>query len=129
MSEQIAASVSFIKSQTRLKPSTAIVLGSGLGDFADRLDKRVSILASSVPFYPGSTVEGHSGQIVFGRLRGVPLLVFKGRVHYYESGDIQSVLYPVWLAAALGIKSLIMTNAAGAVNERFSPGDLMLITD
>ncbi len=128
-SNQIDASTAFIRTQTLLKPSIAIVLGSGLGDFAEQLEDQVAIRTSTIPFYPRSTVHGHEGKIVFGKLGRVPLLVFQGRVHLYETGQLETILYPVRIAKALGIKTLIMTNAAGGINNKFSPADLMLITD
>lgn len=128
-SNQIDASTAFIRTQTRLKPSIAIVLGSGLGDFAEQLEDQVAIRTSTIPFYPRSTVHGHEGKIVFGKLGRVPLLVFQGRVHLYETGQLETILYPVRIAKALGIKTLIMTNAAGGINNKFSSADLMLITD
>jgi len=103
-----------------------------LGDFANELHNPVSIPASEIPFYPQSTVQGHAGRLVFGTINengveSIPLVVFQGRVHFYETGDLDPVLFPARLAIHLGIMSLIVTNSAGAVNRAFHPGDLMLI--
>ncbi|MBI2618730.1 MAG: purine-nucleoside phosphorylase [Ignavibacteriales bacterium] len=123
-----------IKSQIAFPPKVALILGSGLGDFADQLQNAVAIASSRIPHYPSSTVQGHEGKLVFGTVRhsqneSPPLLVFKGRVHLYESGNLSSTLFPVALARELGAGTLIVTNAAGGINRSFSPGDLMLIRD
>jgi len=116
------------------KPEVALILGSGLGDFADELLDRITIPSADIPHYPASSVQGHAGKLVFGTVsrsqkKSPPLLVFQGRVHFYESGDLSSALFPVSLAKALGVSVLIVTNAAGGINRSFTPGDLMLITD
>lgn len=82
-----------------------------------------------IPHYPLSTIEGHRGRIVFGKINAVPLLAFQGRIHFYETGGLETVLYPIHVACALGVKNIIVTNAAGGVNPKFSAGDLMMITD
>jgi purine-nucleoside phosphorylase len=105
------------------------VLGSGLGDFADGLWDKVVFDTGAIPRYPRSSVAGHKGRIVFGRTGRRDVLVFQGRLHFYECGDLSIVLHPVHVAAALGVKTLIVTNAAGGVNRSFRPGDLMLIED
>lgn len=106
-----------------------IILGSGLGDFADSLENAIKIYSSEIPHYPISTVSGHEGALVFGDISDIPVLAVKGRTHYYEGHSIAGVSYVVRIMARLGIKLLIVTNAAGSVNPRFSPGDLMIITD
>ncbi|MBI5214262.1 MAG: purine-nucleoside phosphorylase [Ignavibacteriae bacterium] len=126
---QLKESGSFIRSRTKAKPKVAIVLGSGLGDFADSLSNKIAIDTSSIPHYPVSTVEGHKGKLVFGRIGKTELLAFQGRVHFYETGTLNTILFPIQVARALGVKTLIVTNAAGGVNKQFNPGDLMLITD
>ena len=127
--QQLRESLSYIRSGTKAKPKVAIVLGSGLGDFADSLSSKVSIDTSSIPHYPVSTVEGHKGKLVFGKIGKTNLLAFQGRVHFYETGTLNTILYPIQIAHALGVKTLIVTNAAGGVNKQFNPGDLMLMTD
>ena len=112
-----------------LRPKTGIIFGSGLGNLAAVLSSRQVIETTAIPHYPVSTVEGHHGRLIFGKLNKTPILAFQGRTHFYESGDIDSVLYPIHIAHGLGLSVLIVTNAAGAVNREFSAGDLMLITD
>jgi purine-nucleoside phosphorylase len=127
--DKIKESLVFISRQTKISPQIGIILGSGLGDFADRLEDRIKISTKQIPHYPASTVEGHAGFLVFGTLHQKPLLAIQGRAHYYEGYDIAHVAYSVRLMSAMGIRLLIVTNAAGAVNPIFQPGDLMLITD
>lgn len=106
-----------------------IILGSGLGDLANRLEQPTRIKYGSIPDFPTSTVEGHAGQIVSGSLQGVPVFVMQGRFHYYEGYALQDVTFPVRVMSELGISDLIVTNAAGGICEDFEPGDLMAITD
>jgi purine-nucleoside phosphorylase len=126
--------VGYITSRITQSPSVAVVLGSGLGDFADHIIDPVEIAASSIPSYPTSGVAGHVGKLIFGKLKNnsresLPLLVFKGRVHFYETGDLSSTTFPIAVAKALGTRYLLATNAAGGINPDFSEGDLMLIED
>ncbi len=127
--EKLAQALQFIKSKTDLQPRAAIILGSGLGDFADTLDNKIKIDTEKIPYYPKSTVEGHKGYLVFGTYKNVPLLAVQGRTHYYEGYPIEEVTFVVRIMQAIGIRVLLVTNAAGGVNPRFKPGDLMLITD
>jgi len=129
LNEQVGASVAFIKKCVHASPSLGMVLGSGLGDFADSLPNAISIAASSIPNYPSISVEGHKGRLVFAAVDKHEILVFQGRVHFYESDNLEAVLYPVRVAYDLGIRTLIVTNAAGGVNPSLAPGDLMVITD
>jgi purine-nucleoside phosphorylase len=122
-------SVRFLQGKLPGAPDVALVLGSGLGDYAERLPGRLTFPSGAIPSYPRSTVPGHRGQIVFAELAGKKLIAFQGRFHLYECNDIAIVLFPVALAAALGARTLIVTNAAGGINRLLSPGDLMLITD
>jgi purine-nucleoside phosphorylase len=126
--------VEYITSHVTQGPAIAVVLGSGLGDFADHVVDAIEIPASSIPFYPTSSVAGHDGMLIFGKLKkqtreSLPLLVFKGRVHYYETGDLHSTTFPISVAKALGARYLLATNAAGGINPEFVAGDLMLIDD
>ncbi len=127
--QRINETIHFLRSKTKLRPKIAVIFGSGLGVLAGALSSKNIIKSSAIPHYPLSTVEGHEGKLIFGRLGNVPLLAFQGRIHFYETGDLDPVLYPIRVAHELGIRILIVTNAAGAVNRTFSPGDLMLITD
>jgi purine-nucleoside phosphorylase len=123
------AAVRIIREHAPFQPEIAIVLGSGLGGFTESLVCKAAIQTASLPGYPRSTVEGHKGELVFCAASGRNLLAFRGRVHFYESGDVPALLFPVRIAAALGVRTLIITNAAGGVNRTFVPGDLMLISD
>jgi len=111
------------------RPSLAVILGSGLGEFADGLSSRQAIPFSAVPHFPLSSVAGHSGNVVLGRIGSAPVLCLQGRVHYYEGHDMRAVTFPIRVFARLGIRRLIVTNASGGINPRFRPGDLMLIRD
>jgi purine-nucleoside phosphorylase len=110
-------------------PQIALVLGSGLGDFADDLENARRIYTKDIPGYPLSTVEGHAGALVAGEIAGKRLVCFQGRIHLYEGYPVKTVLFPVNLAAALGAKILILTNAAGGIHRHLPPGSLMLIED
>jgi purine-nucleoside phosphorylase len=132
--KKILEAVGYIRSVTDFKPRIALILGSGLGDFSKNINIVASILASEIPNYPVSSVQGHAGKLIFGYLQkdlsqSVPLLVFQGRVHFYELGILDSVVLPVIITYQLGVKKLIITNAAGGLNSCFSSGDLMLIKD
>jgi purine-nucleoside phosphorylase len=130
LEQHIQESVNFIRRRIGLQPTVGLVLGSGLGDFADSLPVVGTIAAADIPHYPTSTVEGHRGRLVFSTLpSGIEALIFQGRVHFYESRDINTVTFPIRLAYALGVRTLLITNAAGGVNREFFPGDLMLIAD
>ena len=129
MNADLNDTVNYIKQQTQIKPSIGVILGSGLGSFADTLESSDRIPTEKIPHYPKSTVAGHKGNLVFGHSQGVPVLAVQGRTHFYEGYPIDKVTYIVRIMQALEIKLLIVTNAAGGVNPRFVPGDLMLITD
>lgn len=126
---RVKESVTFIQSKTSLHPKIAVILGSGLGDFAEILSYPKPIDTSAIPNYPRSTVIGHKGKIIFGKLGKIKLMVLQGRIHFYETGSIETILYPIRIAHALGIRTLLVTNAAGGVNIKFKPGDIMLIKD
>ncbi len=125
----VSDSVAYILRRAPRAPTIGIVLGSGLGDFVDDLKDRIEIPTKDIPHYPRSTVEGHKGLLVFASINGRQILAFQGRVHFYESNSIEAVLYPIRIAHLLGVKVILITNAAGAVNRSFAPGDLMVITD
>lgn len=126
---QLRESLGFIQSKTQKHPKTGIILGSGLGPFADTLQDRTVIETATIPHYPKSTVEGHAGRLVFGKIGDREVLALQGRVHAYEGYPLQQVTYSVHVMAELGIEKLIVTNAAGGINPNFAPGDLMLIID
>jgi len=127
--EKIQACVSFIRSKTDFVPKVAAILGSGLGDFADKIDKICEIAYSDIPSFPVSTVQGHAGRFILGYINDIPVIVMQGRVHYYEGYDIQDVVLPIRVMKLLGAETLVLTNAAGGINENFKSGDFMLIRD
>jgi len=127
--DKLRESIEFISGYKIPQTRIAVILGSGLGDFADTLENKIKIPTQMIPHYPESTVSGHKGFLVFGKLEDVPILAVQGRTHYYEGHSIQDVAYVVRIMAELGVKILFVTNAAGGVNRRFEPGDLMIIVD
>ena len=127
--QDIDDAVGAIRKTTSLEPKIGMILGSGLGPLADAIDGAEHIEVNTVPGWPVSTVEGHSGKLVFGQLEGVPVFVLQGRAHYYEGHSIERIGLPVRVMQKLGAEILIVTNAAGAVHPDFSPGELMLISD
>ena len=129
LNQLIHESAEYIKSRINNKPSIGLILGSGLGDFADGLENRVVISFHQIPNFPQPTVEGHAGAFVIGSFRGKTVIALQGRIHYYEGHPQQVITVPVRVMALLGVKQLILTNACGGVNLTFSPGDLMLISD
>ncbi|MCD8095205.1 MAG: purine-nucleoside phosphorylase [Ruminococcus sp.] len=119
-----------VRKKTNFVPQTAIVLGSGLGAFAEeKVDIDQTIDYSEIDGFPVSTVKGHKGRFVFGTVGGVNVVIMQGRVHYYEGYPMTDVVMPVRLMGMLGAKAVILTNASGAINRSFSAGDLMMVTD
>ncbi|MBR3320902.1 MAG: purine-nucleoside phosphorylase, partial [Exiguobacterium sp.] len=110
-------------------PEIGLILGSGLGVLADEIENPVAIPYEEIPHFPVSTVEGHAGQLVFGELEGKRVVAMQGRFHFYEGYSMEQVTFPVRVLKLIGVETLIVTNAAGACNESFNPGDLMIITD
>lgn len=129
MRDELKDSLAFIKSRVDVSPKIGVILGSGLGYFAEEVEEPIVLEGRDVPYYPTPAVEGHAGRLVFGKISGVDVLILQGRVHLYEGYSIREVTYPVHLLAEMGVRSLILTNAAGGVNPNFCPGDLMLIWD
>ena len=129
MLEHIQETVECIKKQLPNTPEIGLVLGSGLGDYADSFPNPVIIPYSDIPHFPQSTVVGHKGRLVFQEIAGLPVIAMQGRFHYYEGYSMEQVTYPIRVMGQLGIQHLILTNAAGGANPNFSAGDLMLITD
>ncbi len=117
----------FVKSKTDFKPRVALVLGSGLGDFASCIDIHSHISYSDIKDFPVSFVSGHNNRFIFGSVSGVDTVIMQGRVHYYEGYDMADVVLPIRLMRMLGADTLLLTNAAGAINDSFFPGDFMLI--
>ena len=129
LQEKITAAAEYLKTQVALRPTVGLVLGSGLGDFADTLEEIVKIPYSQIPDFPQPTVAGHSGAFVFGKKQGKTVVALQGRLHFYEGFTQQELTLPIRVLAAIGVKTLVLTNAAGGVNLNFTPGDLMLIAD
>ena len=126
---KIAETVSFLNSRKPLNPKIAIVLGSGLGGITAKIDVVEEIPYKEIPNFPISTVHGHKGTMIFGKLNGVEVLVFNGRFHYYEGYPMDVVTYPQRILPGLGVKTIILSNAAGGMNPTFKVGDIMLIRD
>ncbi len=127
--EKLLRCFEIYKQKVDFEPRVAIVLGSGLGDFARQIDVKCELPYSELEGFPVSTVPGHAGKYIFGFLEGVPVVCMQGRVHYYEGYDISDVVMPERLMGLMGAKILFLTNAAGGVNYNFKAGDLMLIKD
>ncbi|MEQ4922912.1 purine-nucleoside phosphorylase [Proteus hauseri] len=119
----------YVQSHTSHKPTVGIILGSGLGPFADTLEDAVHIPYNTIPHFAASGAVGHANELVIGKIAGKTVVAMKGRFHYYEGVSLDDVTFPVRVMKALGVEKLIITNACGAVNTDFNPGDLMLITD
>ena len=119
----------YLRSRLPRLPEIGLILGSGLGVLADEIQDPQAIAYSDIPYFPQSTVHGHAGELVCGFLMGKYVIVMKGRFHYYEGYSMETVTFPVRVMKALGVHTLIVTNAAGGVNRSFSPGDLMIIED
>lgn len=127
--KKIGETVDFIRRHYNEPSQVGVVLGSGLGHFTDELQVEKEISYNDIPHFPVSTVEGHKGKLVFGKLGNKNVVVMAGRFHYYEGYSIQDVVYPIRVMKYLGIETLILSNAAGGVNPAFKVGDLMIITD
>ncbi len=127
--EMAAEAADFIKQRFPDEVRTAIVLGSGLGAFADSMEEAIRIPYEEIPGFARSTVQGHAGQLVLGRVDGVAVAVQQGRFHFYEGYDMEQVMLPVRMFALMGVKNIILTNAAGSLNSDMIPGSLMIISD
>lgn len=121
--------VDYLKSKIFDIPDIAIILGSGLGTLADEITDKIIINYKDIPNFPVSTVVGHKGELIIGKLNNIPILAMNGRFHYYEGYDLKETTYPIRIFKLLGIKTLILTNAAGGINLNFEKGDLMIIED
>jgi purine-nucleoside phosphorylase len=129
MLKQINEAVDFIKSKYNDQPSVGIVLGSGLGSFTSEIDIECEIPYGDIPHFPVSTVEGHSGKLIFGKLSGKNVVAMAGRFHFYEGYSVQEVVFPIRVFKFLGIETLFFSNAAGGTNLTYKVGDLMIIKD
>ncbi len=124
---KINSASDFIKSKVDKSPKIGLILGSGLGILAEEITNKSIIKYSDIPYFPASTVKGHAGQLVIGELEGKNVIAMQGRFHYYEGYSLEEVTFPVRVMKSLGVEKIIVTNAAGGVNEEFVPGDLMII--
>ena len=129
MYEKIQETASWIKAKMLSKPETAIILGTGLGRLADEIETEQAIPYSEIPNFPQSTVEGHSGKLLLGKLGGKEILAMQGRFHFYEGYSMKEVTFPIRVMYELGIKTLFVSNAGGGTNPSFKVGDIMIITD
>ena len=127
--DRIQATASFIQQKTNTKPTVGIILGSGLGGLVDIIEKEASIPYADIPNFPLSTVEGHSGKLIFGKIGGNAVVLMAGRFHYYEGYSMEEVTFPVRVMKALGVETVVISNAAGGTNPGFAIGDLMIIKD
>lgn len=127
--DQVHAAADFIRSASPVTPDVAVVLGSGLGEFGSSVSNGVALSYGQIPGWPASTVVGHAGRLVLGEVSGRLTAVLSGRAHYYEGHDLHTVTFATRVLGALGVKVLVLTNAAGGVNTGFSPGELMVIDD
>ena len=129
LTDKIFAAAAYIRGKIPQTPEIGLILGSGLGDYADTLEDAVCIPFSEIPNFPVPTVAGHSGALIIGKRQGKAVVCLQGRIHYYEGLTMREITLPVRVLAALGVKKLVLTNAAGGVNMFYSPGALMLISD
>lgn len=127
--EKLQKCVNVIRQKTDFVPQIALVLGSGLGNYADTIRVETVVAYSELPDFPHSTVQGHAGRFVFGYVNEIPVVIMQGRVHYYEGYDIRDVVLPIRLMGCLGAKVLFLTNAAGGIMDGMQGGDLMVIRD
>lgn len=129
MLEKIRQTADFLKNKLPLIPTTGIILGTGLGELATEITDKLEIPYETIPNFPVSTVEGHSGKLILGKLGDNYVLAMQGRFHFYEGYDMKQVTFPVRVMAALGLKTLLLSNAAGGMNPDFELGDIMIIND
>ncbi|KGE17921.1 purine-nucleoside phosphorylase [Paenibacillus wynnii] len=127
---QVKEAAEYVKSKLgAYSPTIGLILGSGLGDLGDQIEDAVYLPYEEIPHFPQSTVVGHAGRFVIGKLEGKDVIIMQGRFHFYEGYAMRKVVLPVYVLAKLGIKTLVITNAGGGMNKAFKAGDLMLITD
>lgn len=126
---QIVSAADFVRAHSTHRPTVGLILGSGLGALADAIESSEIVATADIPHWPTSTVQGHSGRLVIGPMAGQTALVLQGRTHFYEGYSMGHVTLPIRVMIELGIKTLIVTNAAGGLNPDFEPGDLMIIRD
>ncbi|MBP1906663.1 purine-nucleoside phosphorylase [Paenibacillus turicensis] len=129
MKKMMSVAAAYITEKSKMTPKVGLILGSGLGVLADYMENAVTLKYEDIPYFPTSTVEGHAGELLVGELKGVPVILMKGRFHMYEGYAPEITAFPVRVMKQLGVERLLVTNAAGGVNLEYEPGDLMLISD
>jgi purine-nucleoside phosphorylase len=127
--EEYRKAADFILSKTKLKPTKAIILGTGLGQLLNDVEIETTLSYSEIPNFPVSTVESHAGKLIVGKLGGVPVVIMQGRFHYYEGYSMHQITFPVRVFKLMGITNLFVSNAAGGINKNFALGDLMILND
>lgn len=127
--QKIHEAVAAIQARTSIRPKVGVILGSGLGALAEKADDAIIIPYTDLPHFHGTSIEGHAGKMIIGNFQGVPTVFLQGRFHVYEGYPMEEVVFPTRTLAGLGVETLVLTNAAGGVNTRFRPGDLMIIED
>ena len=129
LSKRIEAAATFIKSKGAFSPKVGVILGSGLGDFVNKIENKTVIPYGDIPHFKKVTVKGHDGNLILGTVHGVAVAALQGRFHYYEGNSLDEVVFPIRVLAKLGISTLLLSNAAGGINLDFEAGDLMIIKD
>lgn len=127
--DKVKESAEFIQAKIAKAPTTGVILGSGLGSLVDKMEEKTVISYKEIPHFPQSSVAGHAGNLVIGRMGKEMVVAMQGRFHFYEGFSMKEVTYPIYVMKLLGVKNLIVTNACGGINRAFVPGDLMLLTD
>lgn len=127
--KMLDAAADYIQEQVTLKPEIGIVLGTGLGSLVDGIEMAGTVDYANIPHFPTSTVESHAGRLLFGHLKGKPVVCMQGRFHFYEGYTQKQIAFPIRVLKKLGIKSLVLSNAVGGLNPNFAPGDIMMIKD
>ncbi len=127
--EKLTETINFLKTKTKVKPRIGVILGSGLGHFVQHMQIECTLPFQDIPNFISPTVEGHSGNLIFGKIDGADLVVLQGRVHYYEGHSMETVVFPARTMALLGIEILVVTNSAGGFGDGMNPGDFMIIED
>lgn len=129
LTDQLLETANYIQLHCKIVPAVGIVLGSGLGNFIREMEVEKEISYRDIPHFPVSTVEGHSGKLIFGKISGMPAVAMAGRFHFYEGYTSQQVIYPIRVMKMLGVETVLISNAAGGINQSFEVGDLMIIKD
>lgn len=127
--EKLEKAVAFIHTKKKVTPKVGVILGSGLGDFIEKMENKTVVSYNDIPHFKKVTVQGHGGNLILGTVKGVDVVALQGRFHFYEGHKLEDVVFPLRVLAALGINILVLTNAAGGINLNYVPGDLVILTD